>query len=347
MLLSTDYINPADLTGYVRAALADREANQFSLNRFLPNRLVDDLTYRFLRGGAGLTEAATFRAYDAESSIAGRVGVERVTGELPPISRKIRMGEYDSLRQRRLDGAIRGQIMSDAVNMVRSVAARIELARGEALATGAVSIAEDGLVVEADFGRDPSHTVGSATPWSDDQNAQILSELITWRDKYEDTNGVAPGTILTSRKVLARMLRNAEIRKLAATVAGTPTLVPQAALQQTLQAYGLPPVQTYDAKVSVGGSAQRVIDEDLLLMLPPAVDADAWEDTELGATFWGTTAEALDPSFQIEESEAPGIVAGSYRTEDPVAVWTKAAAISLPVLANPDLSLAADTEAGS
>ena len=36
MLLSTDYINPADLTGYVRAALADREANQFSLNRFLP-----------------------------------------------------------------------------------------------------------------------------------------------------------------------------------------------------------------------------------------------------------------------------------------------------------------------
>lgn len=346
MLLSTDYIAPQDLTGYVRAALADREQNRFSLNRFLPNRVVDDLSYRFLRGGGGLTEAATFRSYDAESSIAGREGVQRVMGELPPISRKIRLGEYDSLRQRRLDGAIRGQIMSDAVNMVRSVAARIELARGQALATGVVSINEDGLTVEADFGRDPSHTVGSATPWSD-PDADILAELITWRDLYEATNGVMPGAIVTSRAVVGRMIRNGEFRELVSTLAGTPSIVSEAALQAALSAHGLPPITVYSAQVSVNGTAQRVIDEDLLLMLPAAVDADAFEDTELGGTFWGTTAEALDPSFDISESEAPGIVAGSYRTEDPVAVWTKAAAISLPVMANPDLSLAADTEAGS
>jgi hypothetical protein len=40
--------------------------------------------------------------------------------------------------------------------------------------------------------------------------------------------------------------------------------------------------------------------------------------------------------------EEPGIVAGSYEDEDPIALWTKASAIGLPILANPDLSMVAD-----
>ena len=40
---------------------------------------VDDLVYRFTRGGEGLADAATFRAYDAESSIGKRPGVARAS----------------------------------------------------------------------------------------------------------------------------------------------------------------------------------------------------------------------------------------------------------------------------
>ena len=142
MLLTTDYITPAELTGYVRAALADLETNQFTLSRFLPSQQIDDLQYRFTRGGEGLAEAATFRAYDAESPIGSRPGISRVTGELPPISRKIRLGEYERLRQRRADQAIRDAILDDATRMARTVAARVELARGEALYTGKITLNE-------------------------------------------------------------------------------------------------------------------------------------------------------------------------------------------------------------
>src|SRR5688500_3455085 len=107
MLLSNEYIDPAELTGYVRAALADLEQNRFTLSRHLPTVAVDDLEYRFTRGGQGLTEAATIRAYDAESPIGARPGTSRVSGELPPISRKIRLGEYDRLRSRKLNDQIR------------------------------------------------------------------------------------------------------------------------------------------------------------------------------------------------------------------------------------------------
>src|SRR5262245_44638536 len=129
MLLNTDYILPAQLTGYVRAGLADQPVNRFALAQWLPNRPIDDLEYRYDKGGEGLIEAAKIRSYDGESGIGKRPGVTRVTGELPPISRKIRLGEYDRLRQRQEpDATIRNRIMDDGMRMARAVAARVELA---------------------------------------------------------------------------------------------------------------------------------------------------------------------------------------------------------------------------
>lgn len=337
MLLSTDYITPAELTGYVRAALADLETNRFTLSRFLPSQAIDDLMYRFTRGGEGLAEAATFRAYDAESPIGSRPGVTRVTGELPPISRKIRLGEYDRLRQRRADQAIRDAILDDSTRMVRAVAARVELARGEALYSGKISLNENGVIATVDFGRKASHTVAPSVLWTE-TNATPLTDLLSWRDTYVASNGSEPGVILTSRRVVALMMRNAEMRNLVFPGANQPDIVTQTSVNQVLNAFGLPPIEVYDAQVSVNGSATRVIPDDRVLFLPAPGSLDG---DQLGATLWGTTAESLEPEFGIEGDE-PGIVAGAYSTKDPVAVWTKAAGIALPVLANPDLTFCAD-----
>jgi len=343
MLINNDYITPAQLTGYVRAALADQQANQFRLAAYLPNRVIDDLQYRFDRGGAeGLTEAATFRSYDTESPVGSRPGVQRVTGELPPVSRKIRMGEYDRLRQRRLDTRVRSQILTDAERMTRAVAARIELARGEALYKGKIELAENGIVATVDFGRASGHTVNAATAWTDTANATPLTDLIAWVEVYRASNGVAPGVVLLSSAALGLLIRNAEIRSLAATIVGTPNVVPQETLQGIFQAHGLPPFEVYDAQVRVGAASQYVVPRDKVLLLPAAGDPNDADSSEMGATLWGTTAEALEPEFSMEDGEEPGIVAGAYSTKDPVAVWTKAAAVSLPILANPDMSFAAD-----
>lgn len=336
MLITTDYITPAELTGYARTALADIEQNQFTLSAFLPSTEVDDLQYRFSRGGQGLAEAATFRAYDAESAIASRPGVSRVTGELPPISRKIKLSEYDRLRQRQLPEQIRASVFNDAERMVQSVAARLELARGAALATGHVVINEDGVIADVDFGRRAGHTnQAPGTLWSVAASATPIADLIAWVATYKTNNGgTAPGAILTSQTVLSAILRTAEVRAFAASAGVAPSIVSPLVLNTILSAYSLPPIIVNDASINVAGSATRVIPQNNVILLP------APGQSQLGGTFWGTTAESLEPEFGLTGSE-PGIVAGSYSTKDPVAMWTKAAGIALPVLANPDLTFQA------
>lgn len=343
MYLNADYIDPAELTGYVRESLADQQRNKFTLWRWLPNRDIDDLEYRFTRGGEGLVEAATFRSYDAESPIGNRPGATRVSGELPPISRKLRLGEYDRLRQRQASNerVVEG-LESDATRLTRAISARMELARGDALVNGQVTINENGVQATVSFGRTGSHSVSAATPWSTIATATPLQDLIAWKAVYRATNGDDPAVTLISEDALGFLLRNAEMRALAATTAGTPSIVARSAVQDVFQAHGLPPFEVYDAQVRVNGAATRVIPADKVLFLPaPVADPTAWEDSEMGATLWGTTAESLEPGYGLQGDE-PGIVAGVYRSEDPIALWTKAAAIGLPVAANPDLTFVAD-----
>jgi hypothetical protein len=198
-----------------------------------------------------------------------------------------------------------------------------------------VTINENGVVATVDFGRSGSHEVTAGTAWSTTASADPLADMLTWRDTYVDTNGEDPGAILTSRKVVGWMLRNDKIRTLAASIAGTPEIVSEAVLSQVLQVHGLPPISTYDAKYKSGGVATRFIPEDKFLYLPS-------DPSELGGTFWGTTVEALDGGYSLESGEESGIVSGVYRVEESPALWTKAAAIVLPVLANPDLTFVAD-----
>ena len=347
MLLNTDYIYPAEITGFVRTALEDFNINQFTLSSFLPNTMIDDMEYRLLAGGTGLADAASYRSFDAESPIGPRQQVSRLIGELPPLSQKLRCGEYDRLRMRKVtDDKVREQLFNDARIATRNLAARVELARGDALTNGKVTISENGLNgVVIDYGRNPAHTTTAATLWTS-PTSDPLSDLMGWRDTYLATNGVDPGAMVVSRRVWNLMLRNQALRNqvfggTAQYVGGNQSsIINQSELNNIFAAQGLPPITMYQSQVRLNGVAQKVIPDNRVILLPPAVAPDAPEDTQLGGTFWGTTAESLDPRFGLESDE-PGITCGVYSEEDPISMWTKAASIVLPVLANPDLSYCA------
>lgn len=337
MQLITEYATPAELTGYAREALRFREENTLNLNRWLPNETINDLTFRFNRGGGGLTEAAVFRAYDAESDIGTRSGGARVSGELPPISRKIPVGEYEQIRMRNVDtqaAEIRDAMEADSVKLVNAIAARLELARGEALFSGAVNLNENGVQASVDFGRSASHSVTAATLWSNIA-APAYDQLMAWLEVYNDTNGTLPATMLMSRKIYNALRKNTQIISLAfAGQSGAPGVLTIDGLNSVLGAYDVPPIEIYDAKVSVAGVATRVTPEDKLLFLPPQGDA-------AGKTLWGVPVEANDPRYGLAGDSA-GVAVGGYKSEDPQTVWTRATAIALPVVAAPDLTFQAD-----
>jgi hypothetical protein len=346
MLLTNNYVYPAEVTGYVRAAMADMAINAFTLSQYLPNEFVDDIEYRVAAGGTGLADAAAYRSYDAESPVGRRQTLIDVVGELPPMSLKTRSSEYDRLRMRKVtDQRIRDEIFNDARKLTRDIMARVELARGQTLVQGKTPVPELGTTI--DWKRSAAHTVTAATLWNAGSGTpDPLSDLMAWRDTYIATNGVEPGSLVVSRKVWNVMLRNQAVRNQLFPGVQQPSVVTTANLNEMLAAQGLPPVTVYQAQVRVNGVAQPVLDQNTALFLPAPVNSNAEdtgidEDTQLGGVFWGTTAEALDPRYGIDESDLPGLVAGEFTEEDPAGLWTKVASINLPVLANPNLSFAA------
>ncbi|WDM16743.1 major capsid protein [Streptomyces lavenduligriseus] len=338
MQLITEYATPAELTGYAREALRDREENQFSLNRWLPNDTVNDLVYRFNRGGGGLVEAAVYRAFDAESDIGARSGAARVTGELPPISRKYPLGEYDQIKMRNVDSQkaeIRDAMETDAVKGVTAIAARVEVARGDAIFNGGVTINENRVSAGVDFGRKAEHSVTAAIPFSSTETSLAYDYFQSWLDVYNETNGDLPAFTLMSRKAYNFLRRNKQLRELAFRgQSSAPTVMRREDLNAVLGDFDIPPVVIYDAKVSVDGVATRVTPEDKIAFLPAQGDA-------LGKTLWGVPVEANDPRYGLQ-GDAAGVAVGAYKSEDPQTVWTRATAIALPVLGNPDLTFVAD-----
>lgn len=334
LILSNEYIEPAELTGYVREALADRAENAFGLSTYLPNTNVDDIDFRAAIGGGGLSRAASYRAYDAESPISGRTGIQRIQGELPPISEKRILGEYDRLKMRKLDDGIRNAILNDAVELATAIQTRLEIARGELLADGKVTISENGLDgLVADFGRNPDHSATAGTLWSD--GGDPVGDMLAWQATYVATNGIRPGIALTSQNVLSALMRNEAIRNYTLPAGSTQQIVTVDAINALFNSFGLPSLSVYEAQVAgEDGKAKSIIDPNKIIFLPSG-------GQKIGETLWGVTAEALDADYAIDATEAPGIVIGSYSDKDPVSLWTKASAIALPIAPNANLTFSA------
>lgn len=337
MALWTDVVTPLELTTAARMSLEERDRDAGSLSRFLPNTQVDDLVVTLSADRNGLSEAAEFRAYDAETPIGAVPGGKRITVELPPLGQKVRVSEYDQLRQRgnANPAVVKNSIGKVTLRTARGVADRMELLRGQVLATGKATINENQFIAEQDFGRDADMTVTAANPWGTAESANPLEDLLAWVQAYTDKNGEAPGALLMSSKAFHSLMRVESLRKMT-TTAHQPLMVPAEFVRATFEAYGLPPIEIYDRKVRVGGQNRRVVDEKVALLLPAGGDA-----SDLGVTFWGSTLESTDPNYGIAEDDRPGIVVGALKDYDPMGVWVHAAAIGMPVLADANLAMAA------
>lgn len=340
-MLWTDIIDPADLTGYARESLENYERTQGSLSAFLPNREVADIVVRFVKGQTGLTDVAKFRAYDAEPEIGKRKQGQRVTLELPAVGQNIPVTEYEQLRARGgnpSDTEILNAILNTTDTVVRAVADAVERMRGVVLVTGKATIPEIGA--DDDFGRDAGNSVTAAASWAT-TTTDIIGHIQTWVDAYVAINGTEPGAALVSRRILRFIAKNDQFKT--ALIGGASRPASLSDVNDTITAEGLPPLVPYNRQVSVDGTTTKVIADDKFILLPAPVASDDWMGTELGATFWGRTLTSMDPDYDLASDEQPGVVAGVYRNpKPPKGAEVISDGISMPVLANANLSFVAD-----
>jgi hypothetical protein len=344
----TELVEPVELTGYARARLEDYERQQNgSLARWLPNDFINDIVARFEVGGTGLQPVAEFISYDAETPTGSLPGAQRVTIELPKLGQKRRVTEYEQIRARgNLSSVVlRPSVERHTESLVDSISDRMEYERGYALENASLLIDDEtGFKQTGDWGRAAEHEVlatddGGAF-WSDSA-ADVVENLIAWKEQYIATNGFGPGAILTSTRVFTTMMRHPEFGVLAGlgNVAGVPQIVTAAKVNEVMASFDLPPITVYDRQVNLRGTVTKVLSPEYLFMLPGP--GGTVGGVNLGATYWGTTLEASEPEYGIGELDRPGIVVGTWKTRDPIAVWVHAAAIGLAVLGDANLSLRA------
>lgn len=334
MELWSDLVTPDELTEYARRQ--QEELYQVdSLVALFPHQTTVGNTVSYVVTENGLVPTAEFRAYDAESSIGGKTQRGRkITLELPPVSQKNRIGELDIMRSRAdLPEAVqRKSIANSATDVVTSIEDRMELARGEILETGRLTIKENGLWVDEDLGRDSDLTVAADIPW-EDPDAKILDDLMAWSRTYagKPGNGKRPEEMWGSELIMSALQTNGQILG-AIDSNATLALASVEQVNAVLTAHRLPRFRQYDRQVNAGGQVRRVLSEEKLFFAPAS---------GLGATTWGVAAEAYDPDYALAAGAEGGIVAAAHKTHDPYGFWVRATGVALPVLTAPNSSMVA------
>ncbi|MEV6678609.1 major capsid protein [Streptomyces erythrochromogenes] len=337
-------VSVADLTVYARSIPNPQD---FLLTQTVfAETQVQDVKWR-IRNTKRRVNTASYRAYDASVPIARRQAEQTTTeGTLPALGQKLLVGEMEQLLLDATRGADEDRLVEllydDVERHVEAIRSRLELAAGDVLVDGRFTLAgENGLTVEVDYGVPAANMPTAPKPWSD-PTADPLADELRWIDYLDSIGAPAPEMVLTSRKAASHLAGNQAYR---AAYYGTPAggQTPTSALtpeqvNSVRGTYGLPPITQYKAQVWQDDVSKRVLPEDKWILLPP--DRQRW-----GQTQYGTTAESLalsrgtDP--QIERQEAPGIVITRDAQDDPVQIWTKGAAVAMPVLAAPDCHITA------
>ena len=347
MPINRDFVDPDELTNQARTALAELEVNSpTSLAAFLPSETLDDIEYEADTGQGGLIESAMYRAYDAELPIGRDEALSQMRGRIPTLGQKIPLFEENRLRLRNdSEDALRSTIERMGRRAAQAVAIAVNVKRGEALATGALQFKGNNQDFTVPFGRRADFTTTATDLWTD-PDSDPIAYLEGLQELYVDENGFEFSTILTSNKVKRAFYSHPKITNLAFGRSDTGgRLAPASLVDGLLAQYGLPGFTIRGGRVKIrendgSNTVKNLLPDDSIILLPGAGNAEEAGSSELGSTYWGQTLESGRPEWGI--SEQAGIVAAVHDNDDvPARMWVSALAIAMPVLLNPNYSLAA------
>lgn len=326
----------AQLTALARAA-ATTFISQFGLSTYLPEEDTPGLTYDIDKNVLGLTDAAPFRAFDTSAPLGRTFGTERASGQIPPISKKQRVTEFEQLAlQIDSEEAIGNKFDDYARGLGRSIAARAILAQAEAIQTGKLTLDEGGLKLGIDYGRDEDLTAALAQKISN-PDAPILDPLLSAMDVYATFNGGRPGIGLVSSMILQPLTRNKEIIGLAVgRGSDLPSRISIDDVLSVLTSFGVPRLRVFEEKID----NVPLLDPTKIAFLPDnggIVDGGA-----LGKTLWGIPAEAIQPLYGITGTDRPGIFAAAFHGNDPEGHFILASSVVVPAVTNANAVMTLD-----
>lgn len=314
-------------------------------DRIFPDQKTQNLKAEYLRlaEGANIPVMATVHAFDTEAEIGTRPVFDKTEVEKLLIKRKINQTERVRLLTENgvyADDAIVRYVFDNMRQMADAVKVRTEVAKMEVLATGKMTIKENNLNMTVDYGV-PTKNTGFKIDFGPD--ADIIGQIMAVADAAAES-GNALTEIVTSTKILRKLAANNGIQTLIYGTVGAGTYVPAERIRSLfVELFGFGVITTndlrYKTQTASGNEAtKRFFPEDKMAFLSNGTASS------FGVGLWGVTPEEADYGQYNDKSMDQFITITQWATPDPVAVWTKASGVFIPVVPNPTgLFIAADT----
>lgn len=335
-------ISPDALTTFIRNVPVE---SQLALVNLFPTRYVSTNRIDWAEF-VKTNRTAAYRSFDGTIHVSSRDAGSGKYVELLPFSDSLNRGEYETIAVEiaRLGGTNRAaQVQAaynDAERLVGTMNNRRELAWGDVLTDGKLTINEGGFSGEADYGVPSNQIVSAGTTWDNHSTATPLTDLDAWQE-VRIANGYGRATqMIMSRTVVGHLRRNAEVINAIYGAAREQSMVSLDELNNLLTSNDLPRIsQQYDTSLNVEGTNTRVVGQDKVIILPDDLGS-------VGAFYYGLSATALElaRSNQAEMTfgDAAGIVGVVEKIGPPYREFTFVDAVGMPILTNAGLLSVAD-----
>lgn len=284
---------------------------------------------------------AQFHGFDTEAQTTFRVPVDTHNIEKGLIKVKINQSERmrELLRSGVTNSDMYDYIINDGVRLADQVVTRTKVAKNELMATGKVTINENNLNLEVDYGVSVDQTKETIDLSSGADAPAAIQKII---DAAAD-KGVTLTGLLTSRKNITKLRSNEAIQKAINGTSGVGALVRTNALYAYLEdEFGISRIitndLTYGADATIGEDGRPTVTQKRYFPQNKLSFFAANSAGRLGDGLWGDPPEAdIKDYFPVSTSNvSPFVYVMQWSEKDPAVIWTKASGLFIPMLFNPN-----------
>lgn len=285
---------------------------------------------------------AQFHAFDTESQKTFRIPIDTHNVEKGLIKVKINQSE----RMRALtragvqNDAMFDYVINDGIRLADQVFTRSKVAKNELMATGKVTIKENDLNLTVDYGV-PKANTAYILDFSSDAAEDIATQIQAIIDDAT-AKGITINGMMTSKASISKLRNNEALQVIIGGASAKGQLIRRAALDAYLEEeFGIDTIitndLTYGKSATIGADGRPVIATARYFPKDKVTFFASNPGGKLGTGLWGNPPEVDDFEIRVGSSGvSPYVYVSQWFEQDPHVLWTKASALFMPVLYNPD-----------
>lgn len=285
---------------------------------------------------------AQFHAFDTESRKTFRIPIDTHNIEKGLI--KVKINQSERMRALTRSGvqndAMFDYVINDGIRLADQVFTRSKVAKNELMATGKVTIKENDLNLTVDYGvpaANTAYTLDFSSSATDDISTQIQEIIDDATDKGVTINGM-----MTSRKNITKLRKDPSLQVLIGGATAQGQLIRRADLEAYLETeFGIGTIitndLTYGKSATIGSNGRPNVTTARYFPQNKITFFATNPGGKLGTGLWGNPPEVDDFQIKVGSSGvSPYVFVSQWFEQDPHVLWTKASALFMPVLFNPD-----------